>query len=32
VESHKYEMMQTLGVRSTAELIQYALRHPDLGA
>jgi len=29
VESHKYEMMQTLGVRSTAELIQYALRHPD---
>jgi DNA-binding NarL/FixJ family response regulator len=29
VESHKYEMMQTLGVRSTAELIQYALRNPD---
>jgi len=31
VESHKYEMMQTLGVRSTAELIQYALRNPDHG-
>ena len=29
VESHKYEMMQALGVRSTAELIQYALRNPD---
>jgi DNA-binding NarL/FixJ family response regulator len=29
VESHKYEMMQTLGVRSTAELIQYALRNPE---
>jgi DNA-binding NarL/FixJ family response regulator len=27
VESHKYEMMQTLGVRTTAELIQFALRH-----
>lgn len=27
VESHKYEMMQALGVRSTAELIQYALRN-----
>jgi len=32
VESHKYEMMESLGVRSTAELIQYALRNPDLGA
>jgi DNA-binding NarL/FixJ family response regulator len=29
VESHKYEMMEALGVRSTAELIQYALRNPD---
>jgi DNA-binding NarL/FixJ family response regulator len=25
-ESHKYEMMQTLGVQSTAELIQYAIK------
>lgn len=25
-ESHKYEIMQTLGVKTTAELIQYALR------
>ena len=25
-ESHKYEMMQTLGVESTAELIKYSLR------
>ena len=25
-ESHKYEMMQTLGVDSTAELIKYSLR------
>ena len=25
-ESHKYEMMQTLGVDSTAELIRYSLR------
>jgi DNA-binding NarL/FixJ family response regulator len=25
-ESHKYEMMQTLGVESTAELIRYSLR------
>lgn len=32
VESHKYEMMESLGLRSTAELIQYALRNPDLGA
>jgi len=27
VESHKYEMMQTLGVETTAELIHYAFRH-----
>jgi len=26
VESHKYEAMQLLGLRTTAELIQYALR------
>ncbi|HEY2853319.1 MAG TPA: response regulator transcription factor [Gemmatimonadaceae bacterium] len=32
VESHKYEMMESLGLRSTAELIQYALRNPDLSA
>jgi len=25
-ESHKYEMMEVLGVRTTAELIQYAMR------
>ena len=31
VESHKYEMMNALGLRNTAELIQYALRHPDYG-
>lgn len=30
VESHKYEMMSALGMRSTAELIQYALRNRDL--
>ena len=29
VESHKYEMMEALGVRTTAELIQYALQHPE---
>jgi DNA-binding NarL/FixJ family response regulator len=27
VESHKYDMMQTLGIGSTAELIQYAVRN-----
>ena len=27
VEAHKYEMMEALGVRSTAELVQYAMRH-----
>lgn len=26
VEAHKYEMMQTLGVETTAELIQYAIK------
>jgi len=25
-ESHKYEMMEVLGVRTTAELVQYAMR------
>lgn len=29
-ESHKYEMMQVLGVKTTAGLIQYALRHKSL--
>jgi DNA-binding NarL/FixJ family response regulator len=29
VESHKYEMMTSLGLRTTAELIQYALRNAD---
>ena len=27
VETHKYEMMETLGVQSTAELVRYAIRH-----
>lgn len=27
VEGHKYEMMQALGVQSTAELVRYALEH-----
>jgi len=27
VETHKYEMMQALGVGSTAELVKYAIRH-----
>ena len=25
-ESHKYDIMQALGVQTTAELIQYAMR------
>jgi len=31
VETHKYEMMQTLGLASTAELVKYAIKH-DLTA
>ncbi len=27
VETHKYEMMETLGVHSTAELVNYAIEH-----
>ena len=27
VETHKYQMMQTLGVASTAELVKYAIEH-----
>jgi DNA-binding NarL/FixJ family response regulator len=27
VAFHKYKMMETLGVRSNAELLQYAIRH-----
>jgi DNA-binding NarL/FixJ family response regulator len=27
VESHKYEIMDLLGVRSTAELVRYAIEH-----
>jgi DNA-binding NarL/FixJ family response regulator len=27
VETHKYDMMQTLGVQSTAELVRYAIQH-----
>jgi len=27
VESHKYEMMQVLGVRTTTELVRYAISH-----
>jgi len=32
VESHKYEMMQALGVKTTAELIQFALRYELVGS
>jgi DNA-binding NarL/FixJ family response regulator len=31
VETHKYEMMQTLGVKTTAELIRYAIEHDLAG-
>jgi DNA-binding NarL/FixJ family response regulator len=31
VESHKYEMMQTLGVTTSAELVQYAIRLKLIG-
>ena len=27
VETHKYQMMQDLGVHSTAELVRYAIKH-----
>jgi len=27
IETHKYQMMQTLGVESTAELVKYAIEH-----
>lgn len=27
VETHKYDMMQTLGIQSTAELVRYAIQH-----
>jgi DNA-binding NarL/FixJ family response regulator len=27
VETHKYEMMQALGLGSTAELVRYAIKH-----
>jgi DNA-binding NarL/FixJ family response regulator len=30
VEMHKYEMMQAIGVKTTAELIQYFVRHEEL--
>ena len=30
VEMHKYDMMRTLGYRTTAELIQYFLKHESL--
>ena len=32
VESHKYDMMHALGVRTTAELIQYVIRHDLVGS
>ena len=32
VETHKYEMMHTLGVQSTAELIEFALQNGFVGA
>jgi DNA-binding NarL/FixJ family response regulator len=31
VESHKYEMMQALGLHSTAELVRYAIQHRLIG-
>jgi DNA-binding NarL/FixJ family response regulator len=31
VESHKYDMMQTLGISTTAELVHYAIRSGVLG-
>jgi DNA-binding NarL/FixJ family response regulator len=27
IESHKYQMMQVLGVASTTELVKYAIEH-----
>ena len=27
VETHKYQIMETLGLKTTAELIRYALEH-----
>jgi DNA-binding CsgD family transcriptional regulator len=27
VETHKYQMMEVLGVASTAELVKYAIEH-----
>ena len=27
VETHKYEMMQALGVQTTVELVRYAIEH-----
>jgi DNA-binding NarL/FixJ family response regulator len=27
VETHKYDMMEALGVHSTAELVRYAIEH-----
>jgi DNA-binding NarL/FixJ family response regulator len=31
VETHKYEMMQALGLHSTAELVRYAIEHRLVG-
>jgi DNA-binding NarL/FixJ family response regulator len=31
VETHKYEMMQALGLHSTAELVRYAIEHRFVG-
>jgi DNA-binding NarL/FixJ family response regulator len=31
VETHKYEMMQVLGLRTTAELVRYAIEHRVVG-
>ena len=31
VETHKYQMMQSLGVTSTAELVKYAIEHRLIG-
>jgi DNA-binding NarL/FixJ family response regulator len=32
VETHKYEMMQTLGLHSTAELVRYAIERRLIGS
>jgi DNA-binding NarL/FixJ family response regulator len=31
VETHKYQVMQTLGLQTTADLVRYALEHDLTG-